>query len=254
MLCRHVQPVLINTHEQTLTHHTHHISSTSRKHAHWHRNWHSMPPTTQTHTHTHILLPPPPTFCFHIPKYQAAEHQTLPVSRRPISVVFQHCYLPVMVGFSFLLSVCRTTNCCCWWATGRRESRRGDGWRTGTEKGVWVVGNIGLRTGDDWKWRFLTDVEHNVMYPWFLFPATAHNMRKPSKGKVTRRWGAFKGMSFFNQCITEDGWAAACGVEREVRSRTRLGWKTKARVNSYNYSNGKIRTVSFHKMTWLFTY
>lgn len=51
--------------------------------------------------------PPPltqlPSFYFHIPKYQAAEQQTLPVSPGPISVVLQHCYLPVMVGFSCLL-------------------------------------------------------------------------------------------------------------------------------------------------------
>lgn len=50
-------------------------------------------------------LPHPhlPSFCFHIPKYQAAEQQTPPVSPRPISVGLQHCYLPVMVGFSCLL-------------------------------------------------------------------------------------------------------------------------------------------------------
>lgn len=83
------------------------------------QNWCSLRPT----------LSPPPFLLFHLPhswshiqKYHAAEQHTLPVSPRPISVVLQHCYLPVMVGFSCLLSVCGNSNCCG--ATGSGRCRR----------------------------------------------------------------------------------------------------------------------------------
>lgn len=87
---------------------------------------HPSPQRTHTQTHTqfisqlihnqkwHSLLLPLfhlPHFCSHIPKYHAAEQHTLPVSPGPISVVLQHCYLPVMVAFSCLLPVCRNSKC-----------------------------------------------------------------------------------------------------------------------------------------------
>ena len=161
-----VQPALTNTNTHTCTHT---ILSTSQKHVltqlisqliH-NQNWHC----------ASTILPPPPFFFFlTLPsaltsqKYQAAEHQTLSVSPRPITVVLLHCYQSVMVGFSCLLLCLRQHKLLPGQASARAAEEMV--WE-GEGKGVheeWGKSSH-LRRGDVWKsfWPILCTASHPAM-------------------------------------------------------------------------------------------
>lgn len=117
-----------------------------------------------------LLFPPPTTFFLTLPsaltsqKYQAAEHQTLSVSPRPITVVLLHCYQSVMVGFSCLLLCLRQHKLLPGQASARAAEEMV--WE-GEGKGVheeWGKSSH-LRRGDVWKsfWPILCTASHPAM-------------------------------------------------------------------------------------------